>query len=77
MAGTVDIRATLTPKLSSDANIYLAGDKEFSTATAHWSQYKAPVFTAVVEPATEGDVVETVSFFVHEEIPTQCVNDKH
>ncbi|QKX64761.1 uncharacterized protein TRUGW13939_11937 [Talaromyces rugulosus] len=73
MTGNVDIRATLAPKLSSDANIFLAGDTEFPNATARWSQYKSPGFTAVVEVATEGDVVETVISltFVHEKVLTQ------
>jgi hypothetical protein len=75
MTGNVDIRATLAPKLSSDANIFLAGDIEFPTATARWSQYKAPGFTAVVEVATEGDVAETVSSLTYcprENSNTKC-----
>lgn len=48
-------------KLSPGAQVYFPGTKEFDTASERWSNLEAPKVNAVIVPATENDVVETVS----------------
>ena len=50
----------LKSKLSSKAQVLLPGSAAFTNATARWSALEEPTANAVVVPATENDVVETV-----------------
>ena len=52
-------------KLSPGAQVYFPGTKEFDTASERWSVLDAPTVNAVVVPATENDVVETVNIFAY------------
>lgn len=55
-----DVATTLGPKLSANATIILPSDPDWSNVTARWTQYLAPSFSVVVEPATEADIVAAV-----------------
>jgi hypothetical protein len=56
-----DIGSTLGPQLSPGAAIYTKSDPLFHNESLRWTAYSAPTFQAVVEVATEGDVVASVS----------------
>lgn len=68
-SGTVDY-SQLAKKLSPSAQIYLPGSGEFNSLVARWSNLSIPVANVVVVPATENDVVQTVSHFVFYRLPT-------
>lgn len=57
-----DVATTLGPKLSPNATVIFPNDPDWSNVTARWTQYLAPSFSVVVEPATEADIVEAVRF---------------
>lgn len=55
-----DVAMTLGPKLSANATIILPNDPGWSNVTSRWTQYLAPSFSVVVEPAAEADIVAAV-----------------
>lgn len=57
-----DVATTLGSKLSPNATIMFPNDPDWSNVTARWTQYLAPSFSVVVEPATEADIVEAVCY---------------
>ena len=57
-----DVATTLGSKLSANATIILPSDPDWTNVTARWTQYLAPSFSVVVEPATEADIVAAVCF---------------
>lgn len=59
--GERDIGSALCPQLSSEAAIYTKSDPLFYNESLRWSAYSAPTFQAVVEVATEADIVASVS----------------
>lgn len=56
----IDFNA-LSQALSSSAKAYYPGSAEFVSASTRWSNLDLPTANIVVSPATENDVVETVS----------------
>jgi hypothetical protein len=60
-SGKRDIRSTLGPELSPNAAIYTSSDPAFNNESLRWSAYSAPTFQAVVEVASEADIVASVS----------------
>lgn len=56
--------AELKKDLSTESEFYFPGSGEFEDATARWSNYSIPIASIVVVPATEQDVVNTVSIFI-------------
>jgi hypothetical protein len=58
-----DIGSTLGPQLSPGAAIYTKSDSLFHNESLRWTAYSAPTFQAVVEVATEEDIVASVSSF--------------
>ena len=58
--GDEDFKA-LGSSLSRGADVYFPGSSGFKNATARWSVLEEPTVNVVVVPATEHDVVETVS----------------
>jgi len=63
-ARDVDYKA-LSKELSSSAKVYFPGSDEFDAASKRWSNLDTPSVNIVVVPATENDVVEIVSLFLH------------
>lgn len=61
--GGVDF-TQLARNLSPSAHIYLPGSDGFNSLVGRWSNLSTPVANVVVVPATENDVVQTVSHFV-------------
>ena len=59
-----DIATTLASKLSANASIVLPSDPDWSTVADRWTQYLAPSFSLVVEPATEADIVAAVILII-------------
>lgn len=58
------IRAELGPLLSSKAVIIDAENGNLTEATKRWQQFASPSFSAVVQVATESDIIQTVSFII-------------
>lgn len=52
----------LSQALSTSAKVYYPGSTDFVDASTRWSNLDLPTVNIVVSPATENDVVETVSF---------------
>lgn len=63
--------------LSKGAQIYLPGTSDFDNAVARWSNLKVPKSNAVVVPATELDVVETIKFANEQKVPYLAANGVH
>lgn len=55
----------LASKLSANADIYLPGSAEFADLSQRWSELEIPQVNVTVAPATENDVVQTVSGLPH------------
>ena len=55
-----DIIHELGPLLSQNASVLVSDSSGFSNASQRWQGYNDPSFSAVVEVATESDVVNTV-----------------
>lgn len=62
---TPDFKAIFTPVLSSRARIYLPGDPEYFKVDERWSNLQNPSYVAAIQPATESDVKNIVSFGIH------------
>ncbi|KAL4975568.1 hypothetical protein BDW66DRAFT_151852 [Aspergillus desertorum] len=77
LASPVDIRATLAPQLSANAEIYFPDEEIFEVATARWSYYHPPNFTVVVEVANEEDVTKTIKYANANNLPFLAVNGGH
>ena len=72
------IRSELGPLLSSDAVIVDAEGGNLTEATQRWQEFASPSFFAVVQVATESDIIQTVRlymFILKKEI--HCLLDKH
>lgn len=67
----------LIPRLSDGANVFCSGSQEFDNSTTRWSTLEAPNFRAVVEVATEQDVIEAVKYANEQELPFLAVNNAH
>lgn len=61
--GAIDY-VELQKNLSGESEFYFPGSGEFEDATARWSNFSVPIASIVVVPATEQDVVNTVSTFI-------------
>ncbi|CAI6270044.1 unnamed protein product [Periconia digitata] len=72
-----NIRQELGPKLSKDAVIIDAESGDMAAATKRWQVFASPSFSAVVEVATENDIVETIAYANAHSIPFLAVNAGH
>ncbi|KAB5575384.1 FAD binding domain-containing protein [Coniochaeta sp. 2T2.1] len=71
------IAAELGPLISTVAQIFGPTDARWENATERFQTYKAPRFTAVVEPATEADVATIVKYANRNSLPFLAVNRAH
>ncbi|PYH90279.1 putative FAD-dependent oxygenase [Aspergillus ellipticus CBS 707.79] len=72
-----DIASVLGPQLSSGAQIVLSSNPDFGNATARWSLFDHPKFTAAVKVRTEEDVAATVRYANQNSIPFLAVVGTH
>ncbi|OQN99435.1 hypothetical protein B0A48_14412 [Cryoendolithus antarcticus] len=64
-----NLAATLGPQLSSGAALYTKSNSDFAKHDERWTQWNAPTFSAVVEPASEKDIVATIQYATSNGIP--------
>lgn len=57
MAG--NIKAELNARLSA-STVIVEGDEAWEDALKRWTQYRAQIPAAVIQPTTEDDVIATV-----------------
>lgn len=55
------IKKELQKRLSSGSDVHLEGEDSFAALSARYTDYKRPQYIAIVQPAEEKDVIETVS----------------
>ncbi|KAI0383382.1 FAD binding domain-containing protein [Hypomontagnella monticulosa] len=69
--------SSLKCRLSKNAEVLLPGSDAFTEASARWSALEEPIANAVVVPATENDVVETIKFANAYSLPYLATNGVH
>lgn len=71
------IDSTLSPLLSSRAQVHLPGSHGFNASTERWNSHIAPTFAVVVEVATEADVQTTIQWANSATLPFLAISGGH
>ncbi|KAI5918786.1 hypothetical protein F4810DRAFT_690548 [Camillea tinctor] len=76
----VDIKAALTNKnnqWAANTTFTFPEDSGFAAVTNRWTIFAPPTFSAVVSPATEADVIQSVKVAVSNNIPFLATGARH